>query len=712
MSANVLIVEDSLTVRMDLADTFNRSGFVAFPCATAREARELISRRCVDVILLDVMLPDADGVEVLHTWRREGNNTPVLMLSSEAAIGERMRAYGVSANEFVPKPYDTVHLINVVRRLVTERAEPAPEMERSAEPTVLIIDDSATYRQELSAAVSAAGFRAITATSGEDGLRMLEVIRPAAVLVDGILPGISGPSVIRRMRLDSVLRSIPCLLLTAAHGVDAELEALDSGADGFVLKDGDVELVLAKLHALLRSTDVVPATVETRALTSKRILTVDDSVTYRRALASFLSAEGYEVVEAATGEEALALLAAQPVDCVLMDLEMPGLGGRETCKRMKESPELRSVPVVVLTGVEGRNSLLDGLAMGADDFIQKSAEFEVLKARVRAQIRRRQIEDETRQVQEQLLRSELRAAEAVAARKLAETKAALVDQLEEKNRELGQLAHVREVLAEKFRVANQELERAYKQQQETQAQLIQSAKLASLGELVAGVAHEINNPLAFALSHLETARRCLRSLEPTILPGLSDGETQQWAKAENRLGEMSLGLDRIRDLILKLRTFSRLDEGERKSVSLKECIDSVLVILKHRCGETILTADCGNVDELDCYPSLLNQALMNLVANALDAVGQGGIVSVQARSSGTLCTITVTDNGPGIPAEHRERVFEPFFTTKPVGAGTGLGLSMTYAIVRKHRGSLEIRDAHGGGTEVIMTIPTHSQETT
>lgn len=715
MTAKVLIVEDSLTVRMDLAETFSRSGFAAFPCATAREARELIAQRGMDIILLDVRLPDADGIDVLCGWRREGNTTPVLMLTSEAAIGERLRECGVNADEFVPKPYDSVALVNVVRRILSQRSGVANEFivdqSTANDPAVLIIDDSLTYRQELSAALASAGFKPVMAASGEDGLRILEVMRPAAVLVDGVLPGMNGTSVIRHIRLDTALRAIPCLLLTSTHGVEAELEALDSGADGFVLKDGDVDVVLAKLNALLRSTDTAIKPTETRPVATKRILTVDDSPTYRRELASFFSAEGYDVLEAATGEEALALLMEQSVDCVLLDLEMPGLGGRETCKRLKESAEWRSIPVVVLTGVEGRNSLLDGLSVGADDFIQKSTEFEVLKARVRAQIRRRQIEDETRQVQERLLRSELRTAEAVAARNLAETKAALVEKLERKNEELAQLAHVREVLAEKFRVANQELERAYKQRQETQAQLIQSAKLASLGELVAGVAHEINNPLAFAISHLETARRCLTGLEPVVNPALGAHEQQQWLKANDRLREMSLGLDRIRDLILKLRTFSRLDEGERKSVSLRECIESVLVILRHRFGATTLTSDCSDVGQLDCYPSLLNQALMNLVANALDAVGENGIISIRARLVGSDCVIAIADNGPGIPAEHRERVFEPFFTTKPVGAGTGLGLSMTYAIARKHKGTLEIKDAVGGGTEVIMTIPTQPQET-
>jgi two-component system NtrC family sensor kinase len=174
---------------------------------------------------------------------------------------------------------------------------------------------------------------------------------------------------------------------------------------------------------------------------------------------------------------------------------------------------------------------------------------------------------------------------------------------------------------------------------------------------------------------------------------------------------MSLGLDRIRDLILRLRTFSRIDEGERKVIDVRDNIESVLTILRHRCGSEIsLTMECVDVPDLDCYPSLLNQAIMNLVANAIDAVEGEGKVSVRAYTEDVNCVIAVTDNGPGVPVNLRERVFEPFFTTKPVGQGTGLGLSMTYAIVKKHNGELEITDVPGGGACVAIRLPTRFQE--
>jgi two-component system NtrC family sensor kinase len=230
--------------------------------------------------------------------------------------------------------------------------------------------------------------------------------------------------------------------------------------------------------------------------------------------------------------------------------------------------------------------------------------------------------------------------------------------------------------------------------------------MASLGELVAGVAHEINNPLSFATSHLDTARKLLKQLEPECRPALSAASLEGWRRAESRLKEMATGLGRIGELVVKLRTFSRLDEGEQKMVSMRECVESVLMILEHRTGERIrVETRLGEPDELECFPSLLNQALLNLVANAIDAIAGTGTVTVATGAEGDVYAITVTDTGQGIPVELRERVLEPFFTTKPVGQGTGLGLSITYSIIRKHGGTLELSPRNGGGTVVAIRLP-------
>jgi two-component system, NtrC family, sensor kinase len=253
---------------------------------------------------------------------------------------------------------------------------------------------------------------------------------------------------------------------------------------------------------------------------------------------------------------------------------------------------------------------------------------------------------------------------------------------------------------------NQELADANAELRTKQAQLVQSAKMASLGELVAGVAHEINNPLAFVSSHVNTAQNCLVKVGAEVKPLLSAPMADQLARAQSRLHDADSGLERIRELVIKLRVFSRLDEGERKEVNVSECVESVLTILRHKFEPRIeVITHFGHPDLLDCYPSLLNQAIMNLVANAIDAIEQAGKIWINTGADADGYVIMIADTGHGVPPELRERIFEPFFTTKPVGQGTGLGLSITYSIIERHRGTLEIVPRTGGGTLAIVRLP-------
>jgi DNA-binding response OmpR family regulator len=683
MSARILIVDDSLTVRMDLADAFIAAGFSPLPCASVAEARALLDLEHVDVAILDVVLPDGDGVELLAELRRRttDRHVVVLMLSSEVEVRDRVRGLATGADEYVGKPYDLRYVVARTRELLMARQE-----DGAARP-ILLIDDSPTFRAVLAEALEADGYRVSLAASGEEGLRVAALERPDAIVVDGVLPGMDGSTVIRHVRLDAALRRVVCLLLTESDDMEAELRALDSGADAFVNKREDVAVILAKLRAVLRGSAERFSAAETRSLQGpSRILAVDDSHTYREALGSALRAEGYDVIQVGSGEEALEILSIQSVDCVLLDLVMPGIGGTETCRRIKGSPVVRDVPVLVLTSLDDRAAMLETLGTGADDYIQKSAELDVVKARVRAQLRRRQVEDETRRVRERLLRSEIDAAESRRARDLAEMRAALVEELEAKNLALG---------------------RAMSELQNTQAQLIQAAKMASLGGLVAGIAHEINNPLAFSLSHLATVKKSLGRAEVALGPALeAPAVRDNWGRARKRIDEMTVGLERIRELVVKLRTFSHIDEGEWRRVSIQGCIESVLLILAHRTRERIeIETSYGSPDELECYPGLLNQALMNLISNSIDAIAGLGKIRIETGLVDGSYQICVRDTGSGIPAELRDRVLEPFFTTKPVGEGTGLGLSITYSIVQKHGGSLAIECPESGGTAVTLRLP-------
>ncbi|MFZ5891574.1 MAG: response regulator [Myxococcota bacterium] len=410
------------------------------------------------------------------------------------------------------------------------------------------------------------------------------------------------------------------------------------------------------------------------------VLVVDDIEANLVAMEALLEDLGCEVVRANSGNRALSLLLKREFAVMLLDVHMPHMDGFEVARHARRNPATREVPIIFLTAAHtSEDYVLRGYGSGAVDFLLKPVDATILRSKVRVFLdlasSRRQIAD-------------------------AKT------ELERKNAELASLAEANAALAQQYRSAHADLERAYQELQTAQAQLVQSAKMASLGELVAGVAHEINNPLAFSLSHLETAVRSLNDAEGELNLSASSTARENWQRARSRLAEMKVGLERIRHLVIKLRTFSRLDEGELKTVSVRESVDSLLTILAHKLRNRIeVETELNEPDSIDCYPSLLNQALMNLVANAIDAIPGSGHIRITSKREGDSFVLSVRDDGEGIPQHLRERVLEPFFTTKPVGQGTGLGLPIAYSIVKKHGGVLELNHAEQGGTEAVIRIP-------
>jgi two-component system, NtrC family, sensor kinase len=431
----------------------------------------------------------------------------------------------------------------------------------------------------------------------------------------------------------------------------------------------------------LQASDIGARGLEVAARSARpAVLVVDDVDANLVSLEALLDGMDCEVVLAKSGNAALRALLYRDFAVMLLDVQMPEMDGYEVARHVSQNPYTREVPIVFLTAMdENTDSVLQGYGSGAVDFLFKPVNPAIVRSKVRVFLElyrgRRQIE-ESRQA------------------------------LEHSNAELASVARAKSELVEQFRQANLELERAYDDLTTTQSQLVQSAKMASLGELVAGIAHEINNPLAFVQSHLHTARRSLGEIDGGVRPTLGEAGLKHWERAQSRLSEMGLGIERISELVLKLRTFSRLDEGAVKSVSVKECVESVLTISRHRLGERIsVVTHYGEPDLIECYPGLLNQAVMNLVSNAIDAISAEGTVTISTGARDGEYHISVADTGSGIPEELRHRVCEPFFTTKQPGQGTGLGLSITYSIVQKHGGKLAIEDNPGGGTRMTVRIP-------
>src|SRR5271157_676842 len=421
MKPRVLIVDDSLTVRMDLEEAFESIGFATNASETLAAARKALAERSFSLIILDVLLPDGDGIDLLREIKDASTTAavPVILLSSEAEVCDRVRGLNTGADEYMGKPYDRANLLARARQLVKIEVQSAVSA-----PTLLLIDDSVTFRNEFQAVLESAGYHVITVENGEEGLRTIVAAHPNAVIVDGVLPGIDGAAVIRRVKDDLTLRDTPCLLLTAEESTVEELRALEAGADAYVRKSLDIDLILARIVALLRSPGLHGGELAGAGLlVPKKILAVDDSPTYLHELAEELHKEGYDIIAARSGKEALELLKVEQVDCILLDLVMPELSGEETCRIIKKTPAWRNIPFQILTAVEETKAMVESINAGADDYIPKSSDFEVLKARLRAQLRRKHFEDEYRSIHERLLRKEIEVTHAKAAQDIAETRA-------------------------------------------------------------------------------------------------------------------------------------------------------------------------------------------------------------------------------------------------------------------------------------------------
>jgi two-component system, NtrC family, sensor kinase len=559
---------------------------------------------------------------------------------------------------------------------------------------ILIVEDSATQALRLQHVLDQEGFQTVCAFSGEEALEEINRNLPSLIMVDYHLPGIQGDELCRQIHMNITTRSIPILMLTADETSATELHGLESGADDFVSKSEDVEILLLRVHNLLRKSYRASSMIEVgRSLFRRaRVLIIDDSHTYRESLAQELRDEGCEVTQVVNGAEGLKRLTENDYDCVMVDMVMPGMDGIAVCKELAKLRTDVEPPLVVLmlSAYENKENVARALEAGADDFVGKSTEMSVLRARLRALLRRKFLLEQNQRILKEFRLREMETLRAKAEKEAAEARAALTEGLEK---------------------ANRELEEANRKLRETQVHLIQSEKMASLGQLVAGVAHEINNPLSFALSNVFSVESWLSSVLAEAADCLSPEMSGRLDKARSRIVDTGQGLERVRELVVKLRTFSRLDEGEFKTIDVREAIESVLLFLRHKTSDRIeVVRDFQPSNELACYAGQLNQVLMNVIANAVDAIDDKGSVMVRTGVEHDMFVITVKDSGCGIPQEYLERIFDPFFTTKPVGQGTGLGLSISYGIVQTHQGRIEVDSKMGEGTEVRVMIPLHLKE--
>jgi two-component system, NtrC family, sensor kinase len=288
-----------------------------------------------------------------------------------------------------------------------------------------------------------------------------------------------------------------------------------------------------------------------------------------------------------------------------------------------------------------------------------------------------------------------------------------------RNREAALQIEIARKEVESERLRNVELKQAFDELKATQSLLVQAEKMASLGHLVAGIAHEINNPINFVSAGVRPAMRNIAHIREVLaelaarLPADQSEEVLREAEIEETFEELdqlmtgiASGASRTAEIVAGLRSFSRLDEHELKQVDLHEGLDAALTLLSGRMSEGIaLEREYGDLPPVECYPGEINQVFMNILVNAVMAIDGVGSVKVRSSVAGGSVMIEITDSGAGMTPEVQARVFEPFFTTRDVGQGKGLGLSIAWGIIRKHGGSIQVSSTPGEGSSFTIVLP-------
>ena len=293
------------------------------------------------------------------------------------------------------------------------------------------------------------------------------------------------------------------------------------------------------------------------------------------------------------------------------------------------------------------------------------------------------------------------------------------EELLKKNKEI-------EASRRKLQLALEELETAYKELKATQSKILQQEKMASIGQLAAGVAHEINNPMAFISSNLGTLDKYVHRLmefiqtQSEVIESFNTTDAIEGIKKKQKelkldyitedikglIAESLDGSERVQKIVQGLKSFARVDEAEYKYANMNECIESTINIVWNELKyKATLKKDYGNLPLTKCYPQQMNQVFMNLLINAGHAIEKQGEITIKTWDEDGSILIAISDTGHGIPKENLNNIFEPFFTTKEVGKGTGLGLSITYEIIQKHNGEITVESEVGKGTTFTVRIP-------
>ncbi|NEQ78383.1 MAG: response regulator [Okeania sp. SIO2C9] len=442
------------------------------------------------------------------------------------------------------------------------------------------------------------------------------------------------------------------------------------------------------------------------------ILVVDDTPANLQLLINLLSKKGYTVRPMPSGKLALQGIHLDYPDLILLDIQMPDMDGYEVCNHLKVDPRTQNIPVIFISALDDIFDKIKAFQVGGIDYITKPFHAEEVFARVKTHITLYRLQKQ------------------------------LQEKTEDQDRELQEKNRILEQMIEHLEKTNQKLKKRMEELQKAQLQLVQSEKMSTLGQLVAGVAHEINNPIGFIEGNIRYALEYVENLIHLVTlyqnkSSTPHAEIQEYIEDMDMdfliedfpkaIASMKTGVERIRNISNALRTFSRKDNDQKVSFNIHDGIDSTLLILKHRIKDNgehpaiEIIREYGELPEINCFPGKLNQVFMNIIANSIDALEESNVgrtfEEIEARHNRIIITteidsenqqiiIRIKDNGMGMTEQVKQKIFDHLFTTKGVGKGTGLGLSISRQIVEeKHGGKLTCNSSLGEGTEFVIALP-------